>query len=292
MKRFIHIAIFTLITLAFITPAQAAWRDMWADVYSWNGKMNGDGTMALTKITSGVTYQVLAVGADTEETLYVYKDNTFTSLTNIVTTTNFNLTDRVQFRVDPTDATSDLYVDLIVIDTAGGYTAFVEDFDEYTHAIVIDERPNVVHHGIAFFAAATSETDTGIDFDYDTQILDVVVEVVTVDATETCDVGLLSTETAGDANGLRTLVSVATAGFPTDTAVITGGSNIDYTPVTTYGALLVTAITGSDAVATNGGKSYIGHTVTGANAVSLTYTCSAGSDTSVGYIHYWFTRLR
>lgn len=292
MKKFLFtlLALFTIFTAS--APAYAAWSDMWADVYSWDGDINGDGTLALTKITSGVTYQVLAVGTDTEETLYVYDSDAFTSYGNVVTTTYFNAVDRVQFRVDPTDATSDRYVDLVVTDTAGGYTAFVEDFDKYTHSIIIDERPNVMHHGFIPIASSTAETDTGIDFDYDTYIHDVRVEIVTVDATETLDVGLLSTETAGDANGLRAAISVATAGFPSDTAVITDGSTSDYVPASTYGALLVTAITGSDGAATHGGKSYIGHIVTGANAVSLTHTGSAGSDTLVGYIHYWFTRMR
>jgi len=54
---------------------------------------------------------------------------------------------------------------------------------------------------------------------------------------------------------------------------------------------LVTAITGSDAVATVGGKTYIGPhvVVTTGTDDDLYYTCS---DTGYEYIHYWFTRLR
>jgi hypothetical protein len=287
---FILIALFTAVLLPFTSaPASAAWSDMWAEVYSWDGSMNAQGEMQLTRITSGVTYQVLAVDADTEETLYVYNDNAYTAYTNAVTTTYFDAVDRVQFRVDPTDSTNDRYVDLIVVDTAGGYTAFVENFDKYTHTIVIDERPNIQHHGCIWFAPSTAETDTGIDFTPDTAVHDVWVEVVTVDATETIDIG-----SDTDPNGYRAAVSVATAGYPTDTAVITDGSTSDYVPVSTYGALLVTAITGSDGAATHGGKSYIGPnmiTATGATS-ELTYTGSAGSDTQAGYIHYFFTRMR
>ena len=286
-----------LMALMLVVPptAQAVSQDMWAYVYSWTGGMNADGTMKLTRLTTGVTFKVLAVDSDTAETLTYYTKST--SLTNPVTTTNFAsntvCNDMVSFRVDPTDATNDRYVDLIVVDTNGGYTAFVENFDKYQHAIVIDERPNILHQGTIWFSYNNAvETDTGINFLADTFIHDVWVETVTVDATETLDVGLLSTETAGDANGLRTLVSVATAGFTTDTGIITNGAAIDYTAVTTYGALLVTAITGSDAVTTCGGKSYIGHVVTGTNAGSLTYTESAGGDTAAGYIHYFFTRMR
>jgi len=85
-------------------------------------------------------------------------------------------------------------------------------------------------------------------------------------------------------------VLLTTAGFVKDTAVVTDGTSIDYTAASTYGALLVTAITGSDGVATGGGKSWIGHVVTSGYADGLTY--QASSTTAAGYIHYFFTRMR
>ncbi len=296
MKRLFTLFIAVLLIFAFAGPASADFKDMWADVYSWDGSMNGNGTMKLTRIESGITFKVLRKDADTAETLYEYNDDTLTSLTNPVSTSDFTsatvCNDKVAFKVDPTDS-GDAAVDLIVVNTAGGYTVLVEDFDQYTHNIVIDERPNIQHHGIIWFAfnAGGTEVDTGIDFDYDTQVHDVLVEIVTVDAGETIDVGILASGTNGDLDGFRDGVALDTAGYPTDTAVITGGSNIDYVPVTTYGALLVTAITGTDAVVSNGGKSYIGHTVLSANEQSLTYTPSS-SDTAAGYVHYFFTRMR
>ena len=296
MFKKLFVTILAVAMMAFmVAPAPAAMQDFMAYVYSWDGKMGADGKMALTRVTSGITFTVLTIDSDTIATLYEPsdQDSGLTALVNPVTTTSFNsatiCNDRVAFRTDTTT-----YVDVIVTNTAGGYTAFVENMDKYTHTIVIDQRPNIMHHGIIpwKFLVAGTEVDTGIDFAYDTAIFDVLVETVTVDTGETVDVGTLSSGTAGDANGFRTLVSVATAGYPTDTAIITGGTTIDYVPVTTYGALLVTAITGSDAVATVGGKSYIGpYIITGANEQSLTYTPSAG-DTGVGYIHYFFMRLR
>lgn len=263
--------------------------DYFAQVYKKTGTSQGE---FLTPISTNITFKVLTADSDTAATITRFGDEAGTSVTNPVTTTNFAAATvcngMVKFRT--TAAT----VDLIVVHVSGGYSVVVKAFSPNDHKIVIDETPNIMHHGLIWFGASdATETDTGIDFIYDTAIHDVWVEVVTTDSTETLDVGLLSSETSGDANGFRTLVSVATAGYPTDTGVITGGSNIDYTAVTTYGALLVTAITGSDAVATNGGKSYIGpHIITGANAKSLTYTGSSGSDTAAGYIHYWFTVLR
>lgn len=294
MRKLFTLFLSLIVATMLVCPiAHADSKDMWAQVYKLKNTNVGD--PELEEITTNITFKVLQRNSDTAETLTVFGDDTSTSLTNPVTTTNFASASyckgRVQFRVDPGEAT-DTYVDLIVVDAASGYTAFVEDFDQYQHKIVIDERPNVLHHGCIWFTASdNSETDTGVDIVADSFIHDVWVEIVTVDATETIDVGLLSTE-AGDANGFRAGVSVATAGFPTDTGVITNGSTIDYTAASTYGALLVTAITGSDVVATCGGKSYIGHIITGSNATSLTYTGSAGSDTAAGYIHYFFTRMR
>lgn len=298
MRKFKHFALALAVLAAFLFvagPADAALKDMWANVYKWTGGHNADGTLALTRITSGVTFKVLAQNSDTAETLYYYNTPAMTSLTNPVTTTNFAADtvcgDRVAFRVDPTDSTYDRYVDLIVVDTNGGYTAFVEDFDEYTHTIVIDERPNVMHHGIIWFAATTTaETDTGIDFLADTMIHDVRVEVVTTASAKTLDVGLLSTETSGDADGFRDAVLLTTAGYVADTGVVTAGTTIDWTATSTYGALLYKSIAGSDAVASGGGRSYLGHVVTSGNAASLTY--SQSSTTGDGYIHFFFTRLR
>lgn len=286
MKRIAFIL--TLLFCLVFTGQAFANYDYWAQVYKQTNV--GTGELELTPITTGVTFKVLTINTDTAATCTVYKSST--SLTNPVTTTNFASAtackNKVRFR------TSASTVDLLVVDTNGGYTAFIEDFSPNDHKIIIDERPNVMHHGTIWFSASdATETDTGVDFLADSFIHDVWVEVVTIDATETIDVGLLSSETSGDADGLRVAVSTATAGFVLDTAVITNGSSADYWTASTYGALLATAITGSDsAVTTLGGKSVLNHVVTGSNAKSLTYTGSSGSDTAAGYIHYFFTRMR
>lgn len=294
MKRFkIFIAVFALALFCFAVPTHAALQDMSATVYKWEGGAGSDGKLVLSPVTSGIQFMVLAKGASTPETLY-YLGKT-TALANPVTTTNFVSTSvcnkKVAFRVDPTDASTDRYVDVIVTDTNGGYTAFVQNFDKYTHTIVIDERPNIHHHGIAWFdhAASNAATNTGVKFLPKTNVDDVRVEVTTADSGITINVG-----SSGTAAGYRSAVSLTSTGFVQDTAVITNGSNIDYTPASTYGTLLVTAITGSDAVATGGGKSYLGHVVNVADTDdTLYYTLSsAGVDTAHGFIHYFFTRLR
>ncbi len=298
MKRF---KLFTLVLVAFAffiaAPAQAVIQDMWADVYTWDGKMSADGKPTLTLKTSNITYKVLAVGTTTAETLYYYNTPAMTSLTNPVTATVFTSAtvgmDRIQFAVDPTDATSDRYVDLLVVDLVGGFTAFVDNFDKYTHAIVIDERYGIGHHGTIWFGAASiAVQDTGIHFIAGSFIQDVRVEVVKAGDGLSLDVGILAAATGGDTDGFLANILLTTTGWVTDTGVITAGTTIDWTAATTYGALLYTAITGSDAVATGGGRSYLGHIITSeTSAGNLVYGMST-TDSTGGYIHYWFTRGR
>lgn len=285
MKKFFGFIIAIILVMTFAVSAHAANYDYWAEVYRTENTTVGE--MELERITTGITFQVLTIDSDTEATVTVYNDDSTTSLTNPVTSTNFESStvcdEKVRFR--STAST----VDLIVVDEEGGFSVFIEDFSPNKHRIVIDERPNVMHHGVIWFDYSDdTATDTGINILPDTFIHDVRVEIVTVDAGETLGVGTLSTAT-----GFRWAVSTATVGYPSDTAVITNGSTSDYTPASTYGPLLVTAITGSDSSTAHGGKSYIGHiTTTAGTDDDLYYTGSDGSDTAAGYIHYFFTRMR
>lgn len=306
MRKFWKILLAFFLLFAFTVPVQAAQVDMWAYVYKWDGGYNADGTLLLKRVTSGITFKVLAIDSDTAETLFYYNNRANTELTNPVTTTSYNSSsicnDRVAFSVDPTDTTNDRYVDLIVVNTDGGYTAFYEDFDKNNHTIVIDQRPGVPHTGIIWWGhSALTQIDTGIDFEYDTLIKDVRVEVVSTCSGCTIDVGLgLSSETSYDYDGLRDNVLQTTANFVEDTGFITDGSTVDYYPVSTYGVFLYTKITGTDALTysgssvTNiaqGGRTYIGHVIKGTDATSLTYAVSSTASGG-GYIYYEFVRLR
>jgi hypothetical protein len=300
-KRFFGLILAVFLSLLIATPAMAVWKDMSAAVYKWTGGYNTDGSPGLTRLTTGVTFKVLALNSNTAETTYVFNLRKLTALTNPITTTAFAATTggMVQFRVTPTDTTYNT-VDLIVVDTAGGYTAAVKGFDEYTHAIVIDERPNTRHHGVIWYNnGSTSEISTGIVFPNMAAIDDVRVEAITPGTSTTnISVGLLSTGSGGSATGFRSGVNVTTAGFVADTAFITAGGSIDYTPVTTYGSFLATAVTGTGAIS---GTHYLSGGITrltkfltsSGSARTLTYTSSSAESVSKGgYIHYWFTVLR
>lgn len=297
---------------AMIAPAQADFHDYWADVYTWDGRMSLDGKPVLTKATSGITYVVMAINEiDDLETLYYYNNDAYTSLANPVTGTNFASDtisgDRVAFRCDPTDSTSDRYVDLIVVDQAGGYTAFIEDFDYYTHSIIIDERMNVRHHGVAFIYTTTSstETDTGIDFD-DTTIIDkMMIEVGTAFPTNCAiSVGILSTGTNGDADGFIVSEGLATVGWndPLRSGVdltsysVTSSEQGGIINDPSAGTWLAHIFAGTGDTETLLAESIYYPSqllIHGTWENSLTYILPLiAADTGWGMIHFWFTRVR
>lgn len=129
----------------------------------------------------------------------------------------------------------------------------------YDLAVDTNERRQLakIPFDIADTAAAT-ETDTGFDLPEDSMVLDRLhgngVNITALDATETMDVGLLSSESGGDANGFNAA---------TDVGAATG-----YV-LATNGALF---------------SSNAPHLTESVAARSVTYTLTAGSDTAAGFI--------
>ena len=95
-----------------------------------------------------------------------------------------------------------------------------------------------------------TETTTGWNLPANSMVIYCVVEVETIDATETMDVGVLS----DDPNAIGTAVALGVAGFIND----------------------------ADALP------YMTETQT---AKTVSYTCSAGSDTSAGNIHLVYVNM-
>lgn len=227
---------------------------------------------------SGVC-NVLTASSPVEIT--IYSDENGTSASNPIAFTD----GLVSFWTANTVTSLDLS-----IMTAEGYAVFVEGLTVSDHRVVINKENRNQVLVVPFAASDNAETDTGFDFPANCLIDTCMLKVVTVDATETVDCGLLSSESGGDANGFITLASVATAGYPELRPQITGGTNIDYVGTNYVGALLATSIAGADAVATVGGWTPVRHKTDG-TAKSITYTGSAGSDTAAGYFVFLYTNL-
>lgn len=263
MKRFL-VFLMVLMALVWSAPSEAAFSDMWANVYRWSGGYNGDGSPTVVKASTGITYRVHAAGADTKETLYAYNDNTLTSKTNPVSTTVFG-TDggRIAFRVDPTDATDDRYVDLIVVDAVGGYTTVVKNFDKYTHSVIIDERPNVQHHGILLFDGTTNSSVESAVLSKHTFITAMIPEVLSAITSMGYSVGI------SGASSLFRYGSMATVGYPSHAA------NLPNMQVT------------------GAGSAWYFTTSTTSLYVTKHNTLPAGTYSSYyGNVHYWFTVVR
>lgn len=145
-----------------------------------------------------------------------------------------------------------------------GEHSFFVDTDRKTQVAIIPFSKTDV--------ADATEIDTGFDFPLNTMVLpQPAIRVLTADSTEDIDVGLLSTETNGDADGFIDSVLLTTAGLVKATLLASAD---------TFGALLSvldSANAGDDAPE--------GHVVTGANATSITYTLSTGTDTGEGFIY-------
>lgn len=110
--------------------------------------------------------------------------------------------------------------------------------------------------------AQTSETQTEFTLPASAIVKDVFLNVITVDATETVDVGTQGT--SNDPNGYLDAVSLATAG-------LVRGSLAD--GAVTLGALLFEITEATTAAARNDDIT--------AGGDPISYTCSAGSDTAV-----------
>ncbi len=165
-------------------------------------------------------------------------------------------------------------VDLYIMAPGGQFIVQTDFVAGETPDLMVDtNRRNqvaVIPFAIGDTSAAT-ETDTGFDFPTASAVLpNPMVCVTTVDATETIDVGLLSSESGGDADGFINAVALDTAVLVKATLLASGD---------TMGALL--SVLDS---ANSGDDAPEAHIVTGAAATSITYTLTAGTDTAEGFI--------
>ena len=155
----------------------------------------------------------------------------------------------------------------------------------------------IIPFDIADTTAAT-ETDTGFNLMQNAAVLPdgLGVHVVTVDATESMDVGLLASETGGDANGLIAVALTSAAGMVPAAVGYNIGSNSIYWDQTggtgehTYGAMMAPASTlaaaaeGTDVDTEGQGFNILSPHVGDGTAESISYTLTAGTDTAIGFI--------
>ena len=187
---------------------------------------------------------LFAMTADTPDSPTIYTSKSGTTVTEENGVARFSFNDgTVRFWT----AASVTSLDISWV-TSTGEAGFKRGMTQSEHFLYYN--PVQGDHEIVIPAqfSSVAELDTGVDLPASLLLGVSYLWITTVDATETVDVGTLSTETGGDPNGLLAAASVATAGYVT----------------ATQGAL---ANTHTDGV-----------------AQSITYTPSAGTDTAAGYI--------
>lgn len=242
-----------------------------------------DGHSSDGLITTGALVFIYDAGTKTLSTVYSDEKLTATKTTPISRAT-FATDGMITFY--STAATHDIFVAL-----SDGSVARYSGVSPTTHVLPINT--DGVDKCLVFpmvFNAGGTETDTGLDLPKMSKIYDVGLEVITVDATETVTIGLLSSETAGDADGLMLSTAVDTAGFFQLWAT-TDGATEDFVSATRAGALIGIGSVGTDGANDFGQPGGPGHIVRASNAVSVTYTPSS-SDTFAGYGYVFFRHLR
>jgi hypothetical protein len=229
------------------------------------------------------TYAVMVAGSAALQTIYSEVNATSAVTDRASSGTSSG---EIRFWTDASVTSVD-----VTIYTANGEAIYIKGVTPSVHGIWID-RQKLTHHLVVPVAFNNnSETDMEFTVVAGTLIEDIMLSVETIDATETIDVGL-DGSTTNDPNGLIAAASIATAGYVELGGAVNNGGTSDYFDSVVYGALLASFINGSDGAATSGGvvrnKVLIGATETDAN---ITVTCSAGSDTFIGFIVLTLTKL-
>lgn len=166
-------------------------------------------------------------------------------------------------------ASSVAQVDLCVM-TPTGQALYLTDWTPGQSQIGYDanQRQNLLIAPFSYAEGVATEVDTGFNIPAGATVPpSPFLKVTAIDATETLDVGLLSSESGGDADGFLAAVSVGTLGLVKGTLLSSGQ---------TLGALLRVDESGAGVLVPEQ------HLI--ATAVSVTYTITTGSDTGKGFI--------
>jgi len=132
-------------------------------------------------------------------------------------------------------------------------------------------------------ATDATEEDTGFDLLVNTLVLPwgLGIDVTNAASTETIDLGILASESGGDANGFITAGDIGTAASVLIASTVTDGSTEEYLGSTTMGILLDVLFTAGADAATDVGTSYPKPYRCDGTAKSISYTYTAGTDTLV-----------
>jgi len=230
-------------------------------------------------ITSGGKALVTAAGAQARATLYNPAAN-FAALANPIDLTYGG----GKFAVLDTLGNVDIYV----MGPEGDFVV-VEDVPPGSiQEVLIDmsRREQMLKLPFSATDAGTGTTEFDTGFDLPTNCLvsphGAGVLPVTADAGETLDVGLLSSEGGGDADGFIDGISIATAAAVAAGPAMTVGTNETFFASNTLGVLLSSFLAGADTASSEGSFAYKYHRIDG-TAKSISLTPSSWDGGAAGY---------
>ena len=164
------------------------------------------------------------------------------------------------------------------------FIAGVKPKSKTQYLVDLGRKHQLLKVGFSYASGAATEVDTLIDFPTNAMIQGAGALVTALDATETIDIGLLSSESGGDADGFAALLSVAALGAVEAAVAVTVGGTETYYSGNTVGALIRAGyIVGTNVDQDYGLFARKAHRIDG-TAKSLTWTLSTGSDTAKGYL--------
>lgn len=140
-------------------------------------------------------------------------------------------------------------------------------------------------------ADITTEKDSGWDIPDKAVVRDVYIDVITAQSGKTLNVGLLASESGGDADGFLAGVSLAAQGIVRGVATVTVGGTESYFASTTRGALLGYLLAGTNTAGDVGTCYEKPHVAGSVTAKSVSYTGSSGTTTAVFDIYVVYEDL-
>lgn len=140
---------------------------------------------------------------------------------------------------------------------------------------------------IAVGTGTSAEADSGFDLPSTAIVHEVFVQVVTAESTgstKTLAVGLLSSESGGDADGFLDGVSVASTGIVGGAFTYNDGTNQNSISAATYGVLLYSGLLGADVAGQAGTVNPKPHIAGSVTAKSVSYSRGSTFSEFSGYI--------
>lgn len=147
---------------------------------------------------------------------------------------------------------------------------------------------------IAITTKDGNEIDTGWDLPAKSIVYDVYVDVTTAEATgttKTIDVGLLSSESGGDADGFLDGVVTSAIKVVGGSVTYTDGGSQNYISAHTLGVLLYEGLLGADGAGTAGTINRRAHLASSVTAKSVSYTVGSAATELVGNIYIVYLLL-